>query len=114
MPGGDGTGPMGQGAMTGRAMGYCAGNDAPGFSTGGGRGLGRGRGGWGRRNMFYATGQTGWQRRASGQQAFGQPPVAATPPTPPTEDDAAALRREVTEIKEALATLTERLGQLDK
>jgi uncharacterized protein DUF5320 len=32
MPGGDGTGPMGMGPMTGRAAGYCAGNGAPGFA----------------------------------------------------------------------------------
>ena len=31
MPGGDGTGPMGLGPMTGRAAGYCAGYPAPGF-----------------------------------------------------------------------------------
>ena len=49
MPQGDGTGPAGQGSMTGRGMGYCAGYDAPGFVNSGfrrgmGRGLGRGRG----------------------------------------------------------------------
>lgn len=50
MPGGDGTGPLGQGAMTGRAAGYCCGNDRPGFANGpfGRRfGIGR-RGGFGR------------------------------------------------------------------
>ncbi len=28
MPGRDGTGPMGQGAMTGKGIGYCVGNNA--------------------------------------------------------------------------------------
>lgn len=42
MPGQDQTGPLGQGPMTGRAMGRCNTNATPGF--GGGRGLGRGRG----------------------------------------------------------------------
>jgi hypothetical protein len=55
MPGFDGTGPMGQGAMTGGGRGYCA---APANTAGGrpfgarvfcGRGRGRGRG-W--RNCF--------------------------------------------------------------
>jgi len=52
MPQGDGTGPAGQGSMTGRGMGFCAGLNAPGFMNGGfrrgmGRGFGRGRGfGW--------------------------------------------------------------------
>ena len=40
MPGGDGTGPLGQGPMTGRARGYCAGFPEPGFWRG--RGIGRG------------------------------------------------------------------------
>ena len=54
MPGGDRTGPMGQGPRTGRGAGYCGPNDQPGFATAGGRGgfgfgFGRGRGrGFGR------------------------------------------------------------------
>ncbi len=47
MPQGDGTGPAGQGPMTGRALGYCAGYNSPGFTKGipaGGRGFGRGFG----------------------------------------------------------------------
>jgi hypothetical protein len=47
MPGGDGTGPMGEGPMTGRAAGYCAGNSQAGFANSMprmGLGLGRGRG----------------------------------------------------------------------
>ncbi|HET58186.1 MAG TPA: hypothetical protein ENN35_07075 [Deltaproteobacteria bacterium] len=53
MPGGDRTGPMGMGPMTGRAAGYCAGYGVPGYTSpaygrGFGFGFGRGRGGWGR------------------------------------------------------------------
>jgi len=49
MPQGDGTGPAGQGSMTGRGMGFCTGFNAPGFMNSGfgrrsGRGFGRGRG----------------------------------------------------------------------
>jgi hypothetical protein len=60
MPYGDGTGPMGYGPMTGRAAGYCAGYNVPGYMNptpgrswgfwgrgfwpGYGFGLGRGRG----------------------------------------------------------------------
>ncbi|MFH1570977.1 MAG: DUF5320 domain-containing protein, partial [Gemmatimonadota bacterium] len=56
MPRGDGTGPWGQGPMTGRSLGYCAGYEQPGYAApgpghgwarGGGGGYGRGRG-WGR------------------------------------------------------------------
>jgi len=45
MPQGDRTGPEGQGPMTGRAMGSCAGFNMPGFvNPRFARGLGRGRG----------------------------------------------------------------------
>jgi len=41
MPSGDRTGPMGQGSMTGRGLGYCEGHDSPGYEKGfGGRGRG--------------------------------------------------------------------------
>jgi len=33
MPRADGTGPMGMGAMTGRAAGYCAGSRVPGYAN---------------------------------------------------------------------------------
>lgn len=42
MPRGDGTGPMGQGPLTGRKMGQCGGGQ--GMGMGQGRGLGRGMG----------------------------------------------------------------------
>ena len=45
MPGGNGTGPVGNGPMTGRAMGFCAGFGVPGYANPvGGRGMGMGRG----------------------------------------------------------------------
>ncbi len=44
MPGGDKTGPLGMGPMTGRAMGYCSGNKTRGgFSQRGARGQQRSR-----------------------------------------------------------------------
>ena len=50
MPRGDGTGPAGAGPMTGRAMGYCSGYDAPGFAN---ACFGRGRGRGFRRRTFW-------------------------------------------------------------
>jgi len=51
MPRGDRTGPFGEGPKTGRQMGYCVGNEQPGFvynNTHWGRGYGRQfRGGFG-------------------------------------------------------------------
>jgi len=61
MPGFDGTGPRGEGSMTGGRRGYCA---VPNPRVPyGGRGVGVGRGafggGRGFRNRFYAIGQPG-------------------------------------------------------
>ena len=70
MPGFDGTGPRGQGAMTGGGRGYCA---VPVGETGRqfGRGVYGAGGGRGRRNCFYATGLPGWMRAQKGMQSFG-------------------------------------------
>lgn len=49
MPGRDGTGPMGHGAMTGKGLGFCASNNAVGYGAGLGLGFGFGcRRGFGR------------------------------------------------------------------
>ncbi len=59
MPGRDGTGPQGQGPLTGRGAGYCAGNGAPEYGFGLGLGLGRrcrrGGGAYGRRKDIAAN-----------------------------------------------------------
>jgi hypothetical protein len=55
MPGRDGTGPVGAGAMTGRGLGVCAGG-APGCGAGRVMGLGRRGGrGYGREFGGYAS-----------------------------------------------------------
>jgi len=58
MPGGNGTGPMGAGPMTGRRMGRCAGFAGTGFGYG--RGFGRGMG---NRNRFRAGGFTSFPQQ---------------------------------------------------
>ena len=65
MPRGDGTGPGGLGPMTGRALGYCAGFNTPGYSKGPGMGAGRG---WGR-GFGYGRG-LGWRRDRGGWGGF--------------------------------------------
>lgn len=77
MPRGDRMGPAGTGPRSGRAVGYCAGFDVPGFANPGprgGRGFGRGRGGFGRGFGGFRHG-FGW-----GGPAYGAPwvPDAAT------------------------------------
>lgn len=109
MPGGNGTGPLGAGPMTGRAAGYCAGNGAPGYAnlTGGrcGNGFGRGRGGGGGggfgrgfRNMFFATGLPGWAR-------FGGAAAGAADEKQALAGQAEALRAQLDGIQKRLEQL---------
>ena len=116
MPRGDGTGPQGMGSMTGRAMGFCAGYAQPGYASpgfGAGTGLGFGRGfrggGWGRRNMYYATGLPGWARYGAVPRGYAVPPVA---PQWSAENEAAALKQEAEMLEASLNNIKQRLDQL--
>jgi len=125
MPAGDVTGPMGMGSMTGRAAGLCAGYGVPGCMNpisgrgfgrgrGGGRGGGRGpsaglRAGW--RNMFYATGLTGWQRAAAGWPMTGGVPPNAAAPT--REQQLDALKGQAEYFEGALGDIRKRLQELE-
>jgi len=123
MPGGDGTGPGGMGPMTGRAAGYCAGYPVPGFMNPiGGRGFwgaGRGGGGWGRRNQFYATGLTGWQRAAGGYPAFGgampygAPNAMPFPPTMTAQQELDGLKGQAEYLEDALDGIKKRIEELE-
>jgi len=115
MPGGDRTGPLGMGPMTGRAAGYCAGYPAPGFANlPGGRGFGGGggRGGRGRRNRFYATGLTGWQWAAAGMPAFGGAPVAAAAQAEPVAPSAAGSKQELDVLRQQAEIMEQQMKQL--
>ncbi len=120
MPGGDRTGPMGMGPMTGRAAGYCAGYEMPGYANpiagrGYGMGFGRGRGfgmGFGRgrgwRNMFYATGSAGWKG------AWGGAVPHALPYTEPTkEQELESLKYQVDYFESALREVRKQLQELE-
>jgi len=120
MPRGDGTGPMGLGPMTGRAAGFCAGYSVPGYANpvfgrgyfGRGRGyFGRG-GGRGRRNWYYATGLTGWQRASMGMPFLG----GAYPYDPEitAQQEADALREEANFLKKQLEDIQGRIESLEK
>jgi len=115
MPGGDGTGPMGTGTMTGWGRGFCGEQHATGAERGGrgvwGGGFGRrGGGGGGRRNRFWATGARGWM---PGPGASPTPADAA--PTPEGElqwliQRAAALESEQEQISARLSELNQESG----
>ena len=123
MPRGDGTGPAGQGPMTGRATGFCAGYEVPGSANSvPGRGFGgRGRGGrgWGRRNWFHATGLTGWQRVAQGLPAYGGPGTGFTPYTGPfapvvtEQHEVAMLRSQAEHLEDVLGGIKKRIEELE-
>lgn len=96
MPRGDGTGPAGQGSMTGRGRGFCAGFNAPGFmNNGSGRGMGRGRG-------------LGWRARAV------QPmPIQQAQPAVITEkQEKQFLEQELTALKEEIKEIEKRLKEI--
>jgi len=111
---GDGTGPQGQGPMTGRGAGYCAGYDRPGYANPvPGRGVGFGRGWFGRgrgwRNWYRATGLPGWQRAQMGYPAWEgwgfQPTV---------KEEKEMIQGEMNALKEQMKALEDRLEQLKK
>jgi hypothetical protein len=108
MPFRDGTGPRGNGPMTGRGAGFCAGYATPGYmmNSGFGQGFGRG-GGRGRRNWFYATGMPGWMRAAQGMPAFGgiMNPSA-------TKDEKAMLKEQAEFMKKQIDEIQKRIDQL--
>ena len=122
MPGGDRTGPLGFGPMTGRGAGWCAGAGyvAPGYANTGwaggyqGRPVGRGPGrGFRWRNWFYATGVPGWQRFQP--SAYG-PMATQAPIYPPMdrETELNALKAEAMELEQALKEINERLAKLEE
>lgn len=123
MPGGDRTGPAGAGPMTGRAAGYCAGYYAPGSMNpigggpgfwGAGRGGGRGGGGgWGRRNWFYATGLTGWQRGAMGWPAYATPSAAPFVPATTKEQELDGLKKQSAYFEDTLDGIRKRIQELE-
>ena len=123
MPRGDRTGPTGMGPRSGRAAGYCASYNTPGFMNrffgggfGRGSGMGYGRnfgqnrgfgnrgGGFGRRNMFWSTGLPGWMRFG---RFFGQQPN----PDVGTEKD--FLENQIDVLKSQLDQIQKRLSELD-
>ncbi len=119
MPGGNRTGPMGAGPMTGRAAGYCTGNTAPGyanvgfanrgvgrgfgFGRGPGRGMGRGMG-WGR-GVQSPVPYAGYGFNAP----YGTTNVA--PPDP--EQTLSALKGEAQSLEQSLNSIKQRINELE-
>lgn len=117
MPFGDRTGPMGNGPMTGRAVGYCAGyttpgNMNPGFGRGFARGMGRGRG-FGRGYWRFGFQTAAPVRTVPVTQAPAQQyqPYAQEYTK---EDEIADLKAEKEMIERELKAIDERISRLEK
>lgn len=99
MPGFNGTGPLGQGPVTGRGMGQCTGAvpagavPARGFGFGMGRGFGRGRG-----------------------RGFGPGPMPAgygyPQPAMETVDEKTAIENQINGLENQLEMLNKRLNEI--
>ena len=115
MPRGDGTGPIGQGPKTGRAAGYCAGYNTPGFMNPVPHRV-WGRGFWGGRYGGRGRGYRWWWRPAYPPL---YPPVASYPDYPapyPVEPKdeinylegvAETLRKELEDVQKRINELSE-------
>jgi len=102
MPGFDGTGPQGQGPMTGGGRGYCV---VP---------LSANRGGTrGRRNWYYATGLTGWQRESLGYPAFGRGLYPADVLALSGKEELETLKEQAKFLEERLQDIKERISTLE-
>jgi len=99
MPRGDRTGPAGQGPMTGRGMGYCAGYNSPGFTRGFGMGMGWGGG---RRGYGYGRGYFG--------PNYNYPPPAQQEQAP--EQEISVLKTQAGALQNQLKAILERLENL--
>ena len=115
MPGGDRTGPMGRGPMSGRALGYCAGYDSPGFTKGvpRGRGFGFGRGFGRGLGRGFGRGRGFWWR---GSYPYYEPePYYGGPyQNPGPEEEKNHLENLVKGLEEELKAVKERIKELSK
>ena len=125
MPGGDRTGPMGLGPMSGWGAGFCHGYDRSSYANpnpewfyrsrfGRGGFFGRGRG-W--RHCYYLTGLPSWARAGGGATApFGPAPY---PPSSPEEEveelkaQAGYFEESLKKVKKYIAELEEQAGKED-
>jgi hypothetical protein len=124
MPGGDRTGPLGQGSRTGRAAGYCSGYPGPGYANpsvpgygrgfgfGRGRGRGFGRGFWGRGRGFWGRGY--YPTPSYGPTPYYNPYYGSTYPEPNKEEEKSYLEDMVKALEGELKAIKERLQELSK
>jgi hypothetical protein len=103
MPRGDRTGPLGEGPMTGRQLGYGAGFDSPGYTKGAGERLGRGFRG---RGAGFGRGYgRGFFRQGFDPGYFWRGQEPAQPADIHGETDIDTLKSEIRDLKDRLSTI---------
>jgi len=119
MPGGDRTGPMGMGSMTGRAAGYCSGAGVPGYMNPvPGRGLGRGLWGRGFRGPGRGRGARGgawgrgWRWFEFGRYAAPYEYPAPYPGTDP-KTESQLLKNQAKALQAELDLVNKRLAEVE-
>ena len=111
MPGGDRTGPWGLGPRTGRAAGYCAGYNMPGYANPiFGRRFGRGFGRGFRRGYFGRGRGFGWR----GIYPYPAPYNPEVNQEPNIEEEKAYLEDIVKSLEEEMKMIRQRLQELSK
>jgi len=79
------------------------------------RGRGFGGGGWGRRNWFYATGLTGWQRAAFGYPVRGMYPYGVSTPYPLSgKQEIELLKTQASTLEKTLLDIQKRIEELEQ
>ncbi|MBN1688571.1 MAG: DUF5320 domain-containing protein [Candidatus Omnitrophica bacterium] len=108
MPGGDGTGPLGEGPMTGGGFGYC-GQGGRGYGRGYGMGRGFGRGfRFGQRRFGF-----GPRGGARGWGWFQNPVDAQIPNNPSSQDELTMLREDARTLESEAKAVHERIRELE-
>ncbi|HRW95319.1 MAG TPA: DUF5320 domain-containing protein [Bacteroidales bacterium] len=109
MPRGDRTGPMGQGPVTGRQLGYCSGYESPGYTKGFGMGRGSGRG----RGLGWGMGR-GYGRGFGRGAGYGQGYEFSSWPSYSKENEIRVLKDQAESLKRAQQDIEKRLSELEK
>ena len=102
MPGGDRTGPMGMGSMTGRGAGYCVGFPTAGYTNPmPGRGFARGRSGRGSGRGFSRGGGFRWTNPYPNGPALS------------SQDEAAMLKAQASLMQSEIKSIGARIKELE-
>lgn len=109
MPGGDRTGPQGEGPRTGRGLGYCAEYDQPDYTTPQqGQRFGFGRGGRGNRRS------RGWRNRSNAGFQPGRRRGGIDLNPDAQDQDIGSLKAQLQELQNTLNEVQNRLDQFEK